>query len=407
MIGPHFSVILLPTNQCNVACDYCFEQHSPHRLTLEQLPTLTGRLLTHMEQQQIATAEIYWQGGELMTLPPRWFEQAHQIMTDAASARGRRFEHCMQTNLIGYDESWHQIIEQMFGNDISTSMDFPNVHRRLGNGSVEQYTAIWEENLKRAQAAGMRVGVIAVLSEASLRAGAESFYAYFVDHLGLKDFQVNTPFAGGPAQRLWKSAPLPMDGLCRFMEDLFALWATRGYDAGVRLGPFDALVDHFCRRPARLPCIWQPNCAEQFVSIDARGNLAQCDCWVTSYPEYSFGNVFHDVGLTEQLRSSAARADFNRRPERLAAESDCATCRYLSICHGGCPVRTYAAHKTLFEKDPYCEMYLTIFGAAETFARTVMKQDALDLRRERLVQLRSLVPTPRSEPAGAALKDPA
>ena len=25
MIGSHFSLILLPTNKCNVACEYCFE----------------------------------------------------------------------------------------------------------------------------------------------------------------------------------------------------------------------------------------------------------------------------------------------------------------------------------------------------------------------------------------------
>ena len=32
-----FSVILLPTAECNVACDYCFEFKEPHRLSLESL----------------------------------------------------------------------------------------------------------------------------------------------------------------------------------------------------------------------------------------------------------------------------------------------------------------------------------------------------------------------------------
>jgi hypothetical protein len=30
-----FSVILLPTSECNVACDYCFEHKEPHRFGLE------------------------------------------------------------------------------------------------------------------------------------------------------------------------------------------------------------------------------------------------------------------------------------------------------------------------------------------------------------------------------------
>ena len=31
------------------------------------------------------------------------------------------------------------------------------------------------------------------------------------------------------------------------------------------------------------PGIWQQNCTDNFVSIDARGHVAQCDCRVTSY----------------------------------------------------------------------------------------------------------------------------
>ena len=34
MNGRVFSVILLPTAECNVACTYCFEHKEPHRLSL-------------------------------------------------------------------------------------------------------------------------------------------------------------------------------------------------------------------------------------------------------------------------------------------------------------------------------------------------------------------------------------
>jgi hypothetical protein len=41
-----FSVILLPTSECNVACDYCFEHKEPHRLSSVLVPLLTRRLST-------------------------------------------------------------------------------------------------------------------------------------------------------------------------------------------------------------------------------------------------------------------------------------------------------------------------------------------------------------------------
>ncbi|MBV8375608.1 MAG: SPASM domain-containing protein [Verrucomicrobia bacterium] len=43
------------------------------------------------------------------------------------------------------------------------------------------------------------------------------------------------------------------------------------------------------------------------------------------------------------LKTSRARRDFVDRPKRLVEDEDCLSCRYLSICHGGCPVHVQRA----------------------------------------------------------------
>jgi radical SAM protein with 4Fe4S-binding SPASM domain len=101
------------------------------------------------------------------------------------------------------------------------------------------------------------------------------------------------------------------------------------------------------------------------VSIDARGHVAQCDCWVTSYPDYWFGNIFEDISFTELMQKSKARQKFQARPEELMKAESCVGCDYLSICHGGCPVRTYAITGEFFRKDPYCEVYKAMFSTME------------------------------------------
>ena len=53
---------------------------------------------------------------------------------------------------------------------------------------------------------------------------------------------------------------------------------------------------------------------------------------------------------------------------------DCLQCRFLSICHGGCPVRTYSALGTMLAKDPYCEVYKAVFGRAEHHGRTLLRE---------------------------------
>ena len=181
MSGRVFSVILLPTSECNVACDYCFERKEPHRLSAALLPLLTRRLLDHLENERIEECEIYWQGGEAMIMGPSWFADAGEIMDRAAAKRGRRFIHYLQTNLISYSPAWNDVIRDMFDGSLGTSMDYPNLHRKLFKGGAEAYTELWTRRLHEAKAAGIRVGVIAVLHRGSLEAGGQG-RVVFEDH---------------------------------------------------------------------------------------------------------------------------------------------------------------------------------------------------------------------------------
>jgi radical SAM protein with 4Fe4S-binding SPASM domain len=206
-----------------------------------------------------------------------------------------------------------------------------------------------------------------VPNQATLEIGAERFYEYFVDELGVTDFQINTPFPGGEANAVKQSMSLDVAALARFHCELADIWLERDHYDDVRIGPFDELLNYFTHRDACLPCIWGQNCADEFISIDARGYVAQCDCWVTSYPDYHFGNIFGCDSLSELLSNSRARQRFHERPVKLM-QRDCIQCDYLALCHGGCPVRTYSVHRTLFEKDPYCHLYKTLFRHIENRA---------------------------------------
>jgi uncharacterized protein len=381
MSGRIFSVILLPTSECNVACDYCFEHKQPHRLSTTLIPLLTRRLLDHLENEDIEECEIYWQGGEAMIMGPGWFADAGNLMDRLAAERGRRFSHYLQTNLISYSPAWNDVIRGMFKNSLGTSMDYPNIHRKLFNGSAQAYTELWTRRLQEAKTSGIKIGVIAVLHQASLETGAQKFYHYFTEELGLTDFQVNTPFPGGPASEVDGAFQLDNGQLADFVGELFDVWMREGYCSGIALGPFDALIDHFTHRATRLPCIWKENCSNQFISVNSKGVVAQCDCWVTSYPEYFFGNLFQEPDLTRMLKKNRARRDFVERPKHLVEHEDCLSCRYLAICHGGCPVRTYSAKGTIMAKDPYCEVYKVVFARAEKYGREVLVNGLPKLRR--------------------------
>jgi radical SAM protein with 4Fe4S-binding SPASM domain len=303
-----------------------------------------------------------------MTLPPQWFEQANQIIASAAKARNKIIRHSMQSNMVGYDRKWNPVLAGMFGNSVGSSVDFPNLHRKVLGGRVEDFNALWSRKVREAREAGINVQVISIPNQETLAIGAERFYAYLVDELQISDFQVNTPFPGGELNDPLHGFLLATDRLSHFLIDLLEVWLERGYSQGVRIGPFDGLIDYFITGNGCLPCIWRENCAKEFVCIDALGNVSQCDCWVTSYPEFWFGNLFEADSLSELLRTSPARRRFQERPSVLIQQEDCLHCDYLALCHGGCPIRTYTVQGTLLAKDPYCQLYQSLFREVEGVA---------------------------------------
>src|SRR5262245_1115394 len=162
MTNDQLSLILLPTNKCNVACEYCFEDKTADFMTHEQLAIAIDKVLAHMEKENIARMTIYWQGGEVMIMKPEWFERAYELISEAAAKRGKHIGHSLQSNMIGYSRKWNKVIAEMFGNSVGTSMDFPNLYRKARGHTADEYTSLWMRNVRAARAAGISIGVISI-----------------------------------------------------------------------------------------------------------------------------------------------------------------------------------------------------------------------------------------------------
>ena len=364
MMPPHappFNLILLPTLQCDADCEYCFEKKGGAPLSPDMLPEIFAKIFAFMTERNTHELNVHWQGGEILTLSPEWIENAGERIRRTAEIHGKQVKHFLQSNLIGYSRHWEPAITNMFEKSIGSSVDYPNRHRRVKGGTPESFNPLWLERAEAARNAGNRIGVISIPSSKTLEAGAGAFYDYFTRTLGITDFQLNTPFAGGPTNTVKAGFPLDPERLGLFFTQLIDIWMARGYAEGVRIGPFDQLLAYFLDEPHLLPCIWQRNCVDHFICIHPEGHLAQCDCWVASYPEYRFGNIFESGSLSAILGESSARKRFLDRPADIIQNQDCIDCDFLGICHGGCPIRAYSFRGNLYDKDPYCPTYLEVF----------------------------------------------
>jgi len=114
-----------------------------------------------------------------------------------------------------------------FGNSIGSSVDYPNRHRKVKGGAVKDFNSIWLGKADAARNSGNHLGVIAVPSDASIEAGGETFYDHFTRVLGISDFQLNTPFAGGSANTVKNGYPLDPERLGVFFTELVDVWMER------------------------------------------------------------------------------------------------------------------------------------------------------------------------------------
>ena len=363
----YFSVLISPTYRCNADCEYCYENKTSDVMKLEDFERILRKTVTYLRRQEVTDLKLYWQGGEILTMTPEWLLRAHDFIRKVGESAGITIECSVQSNLLGFSPKWRRVISEMFDNHIGSSLDFPNLYRKVVGGAPETFNDTWLRRYQEARDAGIDVGIIAVLNSGSLDVGAHEFYGYYIDRLSMKSFQVNTPYPGGLPTPAKRNFPLDDDLLSDFYTDLFDLWMLKGRPAGVCISPFDQFIKYFRTGENSLSCCYGENCANTFLGIDPKGNVSQCEGFAASYPEQMYGNILACQDMAE-IMNGPVRQQFLERPIRLMEEEDCAECEFLAICHGGCPVRAYSTTGSLFRKDPNCQSSKTLFSLGRSAA---------------------------------------
>jgi uncharacterized protein len=371
----HFSVLIAPTFRCNADCEHCFENKTADVMELQHLERIMLKLVTYLLKQEITELRLFWTGGEILTMSPEWFLRAHDICREISEKTGLQINNSVQSNLVGYGPHWRRVMSEMFQDKIGSSLDFPNLYRKVAGETPETFNELWFRRYQQAKEAGIEVGVISVLNGASLAIGAREFYSYYIEKCGLKSFQINTPYPGGPQTPAKRNFPLEDDLLSDFYSDLFDLWMSRGRPEGISISPFEELIHYFRTGQNGLCCSFKENCANMFMGIGPKGDVGQCEGFLAGYPECLFGNILSED--MADIVDSPFRRQLMERPMRIIEQEDCSECEYLSLCHGGCPVHAYGTTGSLFTKAPNCQSYKALFGLAKNAAIELDRLESL------------------------------
>lgn len=352
-----FSIVMVPTTECNLRCGYCFENPSPAKMRLDDVRLVFQRLRDFSQSENIRVLSFFWQGGEVMLLGPQWLRSCLEEADRIFDGSGVKLHHALQSNLMLYDDSWRDLVVERFGSSVSTSVDYPNLFRGVDGRYGDRHNSLWLEKYEQAKQDGLKVGAIAVLNAESLRVGPDAFLETMVQKLRVTDLQINLPFSTPGTN---PGHYIDADATGEFLAGLFHLWHSSFKDQ-ISLNPFQHLALAFNgNKGTSLPCIWGGDCFDRFISIGPDLDVAACDCWVTSLPDYIFGNLRHDS--VRAVLNGPVRQHLKGRNAAIL-QGECLDCSYLPVCFGGCPVRSLGTRGNPNDADPYCRAYKQLFDA--------------------------------------------
>ncbi len=358
------------SGSCNMRCAYCFyddvgDSRTVKRRGLMSLDTLE-RVVKASLREATHQCTFGFQGGE-PTLAGLPFFRALIEFERRHNVHRAQILNTIQTNGQLIDGEWASFLAEhrfLTGLSIDGPKDMHDALRLdpAGKGTHNQAMRAARMLTK----AGAEFNILSVVTRA-LAAHPDAAYAFYrrqgfryLQFIPCMDELGNQP--GGHDHSL--DAAL----YGRFLMRTFDLW-HQDYIAGqpVSIRAFDNYVTMLMGYPPE-SCAMAGRCTASLV-VEADGEVYPCDFYALD--EHRLGNL-RQQSVQELLCGEAARAFVE---PSLAVHPDCAACRHMPICRGGCRRDREVLEGGALGRNRYCESYRMLFDHALPRMRQVASME--------------------------------
>ncbi len=320
-----------------MACRYCdADIYSHKRISFE--------LLAHLVKKALKTgAEVnfVWHGGEPLLLGREFYRKAVWLQ-QRFKLPEQHITNSLQTNGTLLDDAWLDFFDQA-GFSIGLSLDGPaqshDKQRVLAKGAGSFEKVMRAARLM--QERNREFGVLAVVTEDTIRLGAKELFRFFVDN-GLKKFDL---LCQHPAINVGRGEYIPRHAHSRFLREVFDLWLAED-DPEICIREFDSILRRLIGGQHTF-CVLAGGCIGKYYAIDPDGSIFHCDEFMFD-PNYNLGNIrttdFRELQNTDKFQY------LNRENNENIRALDCP---WISICNGGCPKDRYI-NRIFGVKDRCC-----------------------------------------------------
>ncbi|MDO9693301.1 MAG: radical SAM protein [Candidatus Latescibacteria bacterium] len=384
------TLIVKPTVDCNLRCQYCYEGDSPYVGTRMSKETLRHGILKFVDHNaDVGETQFIWHGGEVLLMGQKFFEDICRVQDERPN---HRFHNCLQTNGTLLTETMSNFFDK-HNFSVGISIDGPaalhDLHRPYANGNPSFSDSTRGLPLCRKPGPNGRRGyrldsALAVMTRETLN-DLNSFYEYFSNRT--LNVRINPVFYEGRGRTAKKTLGISSVECSAALIWLFDRW-MKDSSRSMRIEPFFEMIGNLVLGRAN-GCVFQSDCFRRFLEIAPNGDVYPCTGSASA--TFLLGNV--NSGIVDDMLHNGVLDTFEKA--RSVSIRQCRDCSYLNICNAGCIRKSYMRRKRLSDRDYYCGAYKAVYRHIDNWLqgelgadyRTAGIASALDTRNDLLCEV--------------------
>lgn len=357
---PPITVMLKPASgSCNMRCRYCFYTDETEKRSVPSYGIMTEDTLKAILSRTLSFATsrctIAFQGGEPTLAGLPFFQKAVALEKELNQNRCR-IENVLQTNGLLLDDEWCEFFAEnhfLIGISLDGTKDIHDKNRldAQGNGT---YSRVMEA-IRLLKKHGVEFNILTVVTRDLCRASKKVYHFYVQNKLEYQQYiPCLDPLEEPRGTHPWSLTPESYE---QHLKTLFDCWYQDLIQGKKRYHRyFDNLL---LIMDGQMPeaCGMKGVCGRQFV-VEADGSVYPCDFYMLD--RYRLGNLTTDT--FRQIEQKREQLGFIQ--ESAVPHKDCLSCKWASLCRGGCRRDREPFESGANSKNYYCKAYYHFFEYA-------------------------------------------
>jgi Arylsulfatase regulator (Fe-S oxidoreductase) len=350
-----FTLHVRLTKACNAKCTYCssWQEDPSQKMSVDEYKKSLEFILLMWNKNKIRVTNlsIEYVGGEILLLDISELKEMVYMARNLFKSHGISVHDGAQSNLLSSSKKVTELFN-LFNGRVGTSIDSFTEQRRIGN-SASKYRVFMMKRDKEIMHNGFSpTPAIFTMDNKSIEFTEQQ--VLMASREG-RNITIRPVFKGG-----CNIEPVTPEQVEKALIESLNAWFMK---KNIVLEPIYSLLKKILQQKFSYNqsenmefCAFQSNCAERSMCIEPNGDLYVCQEMADAGIGI-LGNTINETWNDELW------IKFYDRTRNLPLS--CIKCEYLTVCHGGCMLKSIEDGNGLYGKSELCSTWKSLFKEIE------------------------------------------